>query len=72
MDAQASSQTDSRGSAPPARIRELTIEEVDEVAGGALPLAVVAVAIIVAAVIQEAGDDSSSESESSDGGDGDE
>ena len=70
MNAQGSCRVEAT-TATPAQIRELTIAEVDEVAGGALPLAVVAVAVLVAAVMQEAGDDSSSENEESEGNESD-
>ena len=59
------------GYPPTAQLRELTTAEVDEVSGGVLPLAVIAVAVLVAAAMQRSGEDSSSDSEESDDGGGD-
>ena len=56
--------------AAPASIRELTAVEVDEVAGGALPILVIAAAVVVATVLQECGKESPSEGEEG-GGSGD-
>ena len=70
MNALGSCQVDAQGFAPTARIRELTTAEVDEVAGGILPLIVVA-AVAIAVVMEECGEESPSESDDSESADGD-
>ena len=59
------------GSAPTSSIRQLTDAEVEEVFGGAIPLAAAAVAIIVAAAIQRSREDSSAENDDLESDEGD-
>lgn len=56
--------------AAPASIRELTADEVEEVAGGVLPILVIAAAVVVTTVLQETGKESPSEGDEA-GGPGD-
>ena len=59
--------TDTGDLAVPPSIRELTADEVEEVAGGALPILVIAAAVVVATVLQESGEESQSEGEEAGG-----
>lgn len=63
-------QVEGRGAGPAAQIRDLTIDEVNEVAGGVLPIVGIVAVVLIAAAIEECSEDSSSDSED-DGGDGD-
>lgn len=54
---------------PKAQIRELTPEEVNEVAGGALPVVIIAV-VVVANAAQEIGEESSEQGEGEGGAEG--
>lgn len=70
MNALGSREFEARGFASTPRIRDLTTEELDEVAGGIVPVAIV-VAVAVAVALEEFGDDSSSDSEEGGGDAGD-
>ena len=61
-------QADTGDLAATASIRELTADEVEEVAGGVLPILVIAAAVVVTTVLQECGEESPSDEE---GGSGD-
>ena len=58
-----------RAIAPKAQIRELTPEEVNEVAGGALPVVIIAV-VVVAIAAQKLGEGSSEQNEGEGGREG--
>ena len=61
-------QADTRDLAATGSIRELTADEVEEVAGGVLPILIMAAAVVVTTVLQKTGEESPSEGEDGDGG----
>ena len=63
-------QADTGDLAATGSIRELTADEVEEVAGGVLPILIMAAAVVVTTVLQKSGEESPSEGEDRDGGDG--
>ena len=67
MNALGSGEVGARSFVSRAQIRELTPEEVNEVAGGALPVIIIAV-VVVAIAAQELGEQSAEQDEGGEGG----